>query len=77
MDAADVSLLRSTNQYLSITPESEYQYGHSNVNSQLILDQACIGVDTHFTFSTDIVTQVRIWLQEVRNRLYNQALLPK
>ncbi|KAH8680001.1 hypothetical protein BGZ60DRAFT_369717 [Tricladium varicosporioides] len=77
MDATDLSLLRSTDQYLSITPESELQYGHSNVNSQLILDQACVGVDTHFTFSTDIVTQVRMWLQEVRNRLYNQVLLSR
>jgi cytosine/adenosine deaminase-related metal-dependent hydrolase len=71
--AEDAGLLRSTNQYLSTTPESEFQYGHGNPHSELILDQAAIGVDTHFTFSTDIIGQVRFWLQNVRHRFYNQV----
>lgn len=69
----DAELLRSTNQYLSITPESEMHYGHGDADSQLIQDQAALGVDTHFTYSTDIVTQARIWLQSVRLLFYNQV----
>ena len=69
----DAELLRSTNQYLSITPESEMHYGHGDTDSQLIQDQAALGVDTHFTYSTDIVTQARIWLQSVRLLFYNQV----
>lgn len=41
-------------------------YGHTHPNSHLIQDQAALGVDTHFTFSTDILTQARIWLQQAR-----------
>ena len=33
-----------------------------------------MGVDTHFTFSTDILTQARIWLQSVRLTLYDIVL---
>ncbi|OCL09623.1 putative chlorohydrolase family protein [Glonium stellatum] len=69
----DAELLRSTNQYLSITPESEMHYGHGHASSQLIQDQAALGVDTHFTYSTDIVTQARIWLQSVRLIFYDQV----
>ncbi|KAI8214506.1 hypothetical protein K4K52_000989 [Colletotrichum sp. SAR 10_76] len=68
------SLLRSTNQYISITPESEMHYGHTHPNSHLIQDQAAIGVDTHFTFSTDILSQARLWLQSTRRLLYQQVL---
>ncbi|PKS08471.1 hypothetical protein jhhlp_004854 [Lomentospora prolificans] len=67
-------LLRQTNQYVSITPESELHYGHGHPKSHLIQDQAALGVDTHFTFSTDILTQARIWLQRVRARFYDAAL---
>lgn len=64
--AGDAILLRETNQHISITPESEMHYGHTHPNSHLIQDQAALGVDTHFTFSTDILTQARIWLQQAR-----------
>ncbi|KAI6322185.1 hypothetical protein MCOR30_007735 [Pyricularia oryzae] len=64
--AGDATLLRETNQHISITPESEMHYGHTHPNSHLIQDQAALGVDTHFTFSTDILTQARIWLQQAR-----------
>ncbi|GIJ92652.1 hypothetical protein Asppvi_001930 [Aspergillus pseudoviridinutans] len=50
----DAELLRSTNQYVSIT--------------------GSLGIDTHFTYSADIVGQARMWLQEVRLRLYAQVL---
>ncbi|KAL5317073.1 hypothetical protein ACEPPN_016127 [Leptodophora sp. 'Broadleaf-Isolate-01'] len=38
------------------------------------LNQAALGVDTHSTFSADIITQARIWLQTVRRTLYVQVL---
>ena len=49
-------------------------YGHTNPHSHLIQDQCALGVDTHFTFSTDILTQARIWLQSARCRMYNSVL---
>ncbi|KAF4634394.1 hypothetical protein G7Y89_g3698 [Cudoniella acicularis] len=76
ISAEDAGLLRSTNQYLSTTPESESHYGHGDPNSQLIMDQASLGVDTHFTFSTDIITQARIWNVGALNPMSaNQAFL--
>ncbi|CAG8959791.1 hypothetical protein HYFRA_00001699 [Hymenoscyphus fraxineus] len=67
-------LLRSTNQYISITPESEMHYGHLHPTSHLIMDQASLGVDTHFTFSTDILTQARLWLQSTRAVVFKETL---
>ncbi|KAK7418596.1 hypothetical protein QQZ08_011180 [Neonectria magnoliae] len=74
ISARGAQLLRSTNQYISITPESEMHYGHTHPLSYTLQDQAALGVDTHFTFSTDILTQARIWLQSTRYRLFNQVL---
>lgn len=68
---SDAQLLRDTNQYISITPESESHFGHDH---HLIQDQAALGVDTHFTFSSDIITQARFWLQSTRRRLFSHAL---
>ncbi|EAW25697.1 putative chlorohydrolase family protein [Aspergillus fischeri NRRL 181] len=70
----DAELLRSANQYISITGESERHYGHGHPRSQYIMDQSSLGIDTHFTYSADIVGQARMWLQEVRLRLYAQVL---
>ncbi|KAK0622618.1 amidohydrolase [Immersiella caudata] len=67
-------LLRSHNHYISITPESEFHYGHTHPTSHLIQDQATIGVDTHFTFSADMLTQTRLWLQTARRTLYSEVL---
>ncbi|EFY88851.1 amidohydrolase family protein [Metarhizium acridum CQMa 102] len=64
--AQGAELLRSTNQYVSITPESEMHYGHTHPHSYVLQDQAALGVDTHFTYSGDILTQARLWLQSVR-----------
>lgn len=74
LTARGAELLRNTNQYISITPESEMHYGHTHPHNHLIQDQSALGVDTHFTFSTDILTQARIWLQKVRYTLYDAAL---
>jgi cytosine/adenosine deaminase-related metal-dependent hydrolase len=52
-------------------------YGHTHPSSHLILDQASLGVDTHFTFSSDILTQARIWLQRVREHLYEATVIDR
>ncbi|KAL7809362.1 hypothetical protein V8C44DRAFT_334274 [Trichoderma aethiopicum] len=72
--ADDVSLLRSTNQYVSITAESEMQYGHGHPHSYDYQDQTALGIDTHFTYSADILTQARLWLQSTRLHYYEQVL---
>ncbi|KAI1456959.1 amidohydrolase family protein [Annulohypoxylon moriforme] len=68
------NILRSTNQFISVTPESEMHYGISHPNGHQILDQAALGVDTFHTFSSDLITQARMWLQRTRTRLYDQVL---
>ncbi|THV04583.1 amidohydrolase family protein [Dendrothele bispora CBS 962.96] len=75
MTAQDAVLLRQTNQYLSTTPESEMHYGHTHPHSFLIQDQASLGIDTHFTYSADMVTQARLWLQSTRLFLFSQVLV--
>jgi len=68
------ALLREHNQYISITPESESTNGYARPVTHRIQDQAALGIDTHFTFSSDILTQARLWLQSVR-RLLTSAVL--
>ncbi|KAH6988105.1 hypothetical protein BKA56DRAFT_630056 [Ilyonectria sp. MPI-CAGE-AT-0026] len=67
-------LLRSTNQYISITPETEMGMGIGHPHSALIMDQAALGVDTHAYASTDLVSQARLWLQSTREKINNQVL---
>lgn len=67
-------LLRSTNQYISITPETEMGMGIGHPHSALIMDQAALGVDTHAYVSTDLVSQARLWLQSTREKINNQLL---
>ncbi|KAK0610967.1 hypothetical protein B0T14DRAFT_540211 [Immersiella caudata] len=74
ISAYDFQLLRRYNQHISITSESETHFGQTNSVSHRIQDQAALGVDTHFTFSSDIVTQARVWLHEVRRRGYDPVL---
>jgi len=69
---SEAFLLRETNQHISITAESESHYGHLHPRSHLIQDQASLGIDTHFTFSADILTQSRLWLQETRYLLFKE-----
>jgi cytosine/adenosine deaminase-related metal-dependent hydrolase len=70
----EIDLLRSSNQYISTTSESELHYGHGHPKSYEIMDQAALGIDTHFTFSSDIITQMRIHLQTTRLTLYNPVI---
>lgn len=74
MSGKGALLLRDTNQFISITPESEMHYGHTHPHSYVLQDQAALGVDTHFTYSTDILTQARIWLQSVRYQFYDEVV---
>ncbi|KAJ7301666.1 amidohydrolase family protein [Mycena albidolilacea] len=74
INPTEARLLRQFNQYVSITPESEMHYGHGHRSSYLIQDQAALGVDTHFTFSIDMIGQMRIWLQSTRLGLYQETL---
>ncbi|KAK0714185.1 hypothetical protein B0T26DRAFT_813813 [Lasiosphaeria miniovina] len=76
--ATGATLLRQTNQFVSITPESEMHYGHTHPYSH----QAALGVDTHFTFSADIVTQARYgykrpWQVAKRNFKIAESAFPK
>ena len=74
----DFYLLRQTNQYLSITPESEQHYGHGHPWSRLIMDQSALGIDTHFTYSGSMVQQARNWIQSVREQIMvNKILVPE
>lgn len=75
ISTSDMNVLRSTNQFLAITPESEMHYGHDHQFSHLIMDQAALGVDTHFTYSTDIVGQARMWLQSARLASFREELV--
>lgn len=75
--ASDIAALRQTNQYISTTPESEMHYGHSHPSAKLIQDQAALGVDTHFTFSADMVGQARLWLQKLRLERFEEPLLQR
>lgn len=69
------SLLRSAASELQqLTRNAAVHYGHLHPTSHLILDQASLGVDTHFTFSTDILTQARLWLQSARYRVYQNTI---
>lgn len=70
----ETTLLQSTGQYISITPESEMHYGHGHANAYYVQHQASLGTDTHFTFSADLLTQARLWLQETRLHFYNDVL---
>lgn len=71
---SDWDAAREQNWNISITPESEYLYGHGNQTTRFILDQASLGIDTNWTFSGDILSQARLWLESTRNTSYNKTL---
>lgn len=74
LDFLDARALRETNQYISTTPESELHYGHDHPGVSEIQDQASLGVDTHFTYSSSMVNQARLWLQSLRAPAYLERL---
>jgi cytosine/adenosine deaminase-related metal-dependent hydrolase len=74
MSYKDAQLLRDTNQYISTTPESELHFGHIHPHANNIQDQASLGVDCHFTYSSSMVNQARLWLQTLRAERYADTL---
>lgn len=66
-DGADLSILRNTNHFVSVTPESEHHYTHGQLFASALLEQAALGIDTSYTFSSDMLTQMRLQLQSTRN----------
>ena len=70
----DADLLRSTNQYIAITPESEASYGFGHPRSYEHMDQAALGVDVHSACSGDLLTQARLWLQNARLHFFDRVL---
>jgi cytosine/adenosine deaminase-related metal-dependent hydrolase len=70
----DQHALREHNSFISITPESEMHFGHGQKTAHLISDQASLGIDTNWTFSGDILSQARLWLQTVRVTKYHKTL---
>lgn len=66
--------LREHDLYISIAPEAECHFGHGQTTGRLVCDQASLGVDTNWTFSGDMLTKARFWLQTVRNSNYQKTL---
>ncbi|KAL1924630.1 uncharacterized protein VTP21DRAFT_4284 [Calcarisporiella thermophila] len=71
LDGADLNLLRKYGHFISVTPESEHHYEHGQLYTHHNLEQASLGIDTSFTFSSDILTQMRLQLQSTRNIVAN------
>ncbi|KAM5356529.1 hypothetical protein ACJ41O_003175 [Fusarium nematophilum] len=67
------NLLRSANQYIAITPESEALAGFGHPYSFDHLDQAALGVDVHSAVSADLLSQARHWLQETRLHFFDKV----
>ncbi|KAF5121986.1 5-methylthioadenosine/S-adenosylhomocysteine deaminase [Metarhizium anisopliae] len=70
LTAQGADLLRSTNQYISMIPEGHMLYGHPSDRMFITQDQMALGVDTHFVYSPDLLTQARMWLQASRYNFY-------
>lgn len=71
----DQKTLRENDLFVSITPESEAHYGHGQTTGSQITDKASLGIDTNWTFSGDILSQARFWLQHVRLTNYQHTLV--
>jgi cytosine/adenosine deaminase-related metal-dependent hydrolase len=54
---------------MAYAPEFEMSHAREVSQQHLGLDQASLSVGTHYTNSGDMITQARIWLQNVRERL--------
>ncbi|KAM5355038.1 hypothetical protein ACJ41O_001684 [Fusarium nematophilum] len=48
--------------------------GHGTPQSAFMMGQGALGMDSRGFFSTDMVTQARIWLQSTRLKLYDHVL---
>ncbi|KAG0294495.1 hypothetical protein BGZ96_001026, partial [Linnemannia gamsii] len=72
-DGADLNILRNTNHFISVTPESEHHYAHGQLFTSALFEQAALGIDTSYTFSSDMLTQMRLQLQSTRSTGANIA----
>lgn len=70
----DYELLKSTDQYVSITIESEMNTAQTNPTSVFFLDQSSLGIDSFYMISSDLLTQARIFIEYVRNYFYSRIL---
>lgn len=75
MDQKEAYMLRQNPHInLSTTPESEALYGHTSHGADMCQDCSSLGIDTHFTFSTYMPAQARLWLQLLRTKHYTQTV---
>ncbi|KAG0379341.1 hypothetical protein BGX24_000757, partial [Mortierella sp. AD032] len=72
-DTNDLEILRRTNHFISVTPESEHHYDHGQMFSHAVFSQAALGIDTSYTFSSDMLFQMRLQLQSTRLRMAQGA----
>ncbi|KAJ4127352.1 hypothetical protein NW765_017304 [Fusarium oxysporum] len=70
----DATLLRELNHHIAIAPESEMHFGHGFPHSHNIMDQAGLAIDAGWAWSSDLISQARIWLQSVRAKHFQKAL---
>ncbi|KAI9164200.1 5-methylthioadenosine/S-adenosylhomocysteine deaminase [Paramyrothecium foliicola] len=70
----DVNILRQHNHHIAIAPESEMHFGHGFPHSHKIMDHAALAIDASWAWSADLVSQARIWLQNVRLSKYQASL---
>ncbi|KAF9582321.1 hypothetical protein BGW38_000352 [Lunasporangiospora selenospora] len=74
-DGSDLEILRENNQFIAITPKSEHHWVHGQLFTSGIMEQSGLGIDTSFTSSSDILTQMWFQLQSTRNTRSNPAHL--
>lgn len=70
----EMDILRKFNKHIVVTVESEMHFGLDHQNTDFILDQGSMGLDGSNTFSGDMLTQLRIYLQFVRSKRYQVVL---
>ncbi|KAF2457968.1 amidohydrolase family protein [Lineolata rhizophorae] len=70
----EYGLLTTHSHFASIVPESDMHYGIGQLSKAYIQPQAALGVDTHFTYSADMVSQARLWLQSSRALEFERVL---
>ncbi|KAF9134367.1 hypothetical protein BGW39_007245 [Mortierella sp. 14UC] len=69
----DLEILRRTNHFFSVTPESEHHYNHGQPIIHTLLSQAALGANTSSTFSSVILARMRLQLQSTRLRMAREA----
>ncbi|KAK3830378.1 MAG: hypothetical protein J3R72DRAFT_405427 [Linnemannia gamsii] len=73
LDTNDLEILRRTNNFIAVTPESEHHYNLGQVRTNNLFPQAALGIDTSFTYSSDMLSQMRLQLQSTRLRMAQGA----